>query len=583
MSSPAQSSSAKSIGRTVTVAALALAVFASTLPGLSLVWDEAGASYGAQGPFGFEIDYDGIIKAVHPGSAAAFAGLRRGDRVDLSRTPLESRYLIVPAGARAEAGTPITIWVIQGSRERELTVVAIAQSYPWYAKLNFIVRALSTLIFVAVGGLLVVLRPSLMTWGFFFYCLGFSPAIAFGGFARFPPPAEHIAYILFTDVLSAAGTAGILMFALRFLSSDPAPWQRWLERTIPFIFVAFVILITWPDFANLILGMQAETVQRLMLGLQGGVFGLSIASALRTYLHGKREDRPRMQWVVVGLCIGILGTYLGVVLLYSSALPFNPPRWLQSALLSLNVCLPISVAYAVIRHRVLEVSFVVSRALIYGVLTFIVLSLFAFIDWFVGRELEAVRLASYVEIAVAIGLSFWLNSLEKRVETVVASVFFRRRRQAMVRLEHATEAVHHASKTETVFDYLVREPVEALSLSSAALFRPAGEEESDRASGPFVRVAAIGWASTDASVIDHDDPLALELVSEAQPVRLTDIGWHHEKLPRGDAAPILAVPVVLRRELVAMALYGPHTNGADIDPEEVNGLARLARAARTII
>ena len=57
VSSPSnEASSAASIGRTVAAAALAIAVFASTLPGLSLVWDEAGASYGSQGPFGFEID-----------------------------------------------------------------------------------------------------------------------------------------------------------------------------------------------------------------------------------------------------------------------------------------------------------------------------------------------------------------------------------------------------------------------------------------------------------------------------------------------------------------------------------------------
>ena len=567
------SSSGRSTGRIIAVALLSLFVFLSTIPGLSIVWDSRGVSYGPQGPLGFVTDYDGIIKTVEPDSQAAAAVLRPGDCVDLKRTPFESRYFIVPAAARIPAGTPVHMWVWRDQTEREVTLVSSSEDYPWAAKLNLIARTLSTLIFVVVGGLLVLLRPSTMTWGFFFYCLGFSPGIAFGGFSRFPPVWLHLGYILIVDVLSAAGTVGILVFALHFLCDQPPAWRRALDRSIPFLFATFVCLITYPDLANIALGLPAETVQRIMLSLQGAVFGVSLFAALQTYLYGRPDDRPRMQWVVVGLCVGILGTYLGVVLLYSSELPFNPPRWLQSALLTLNVFLPISVAYAVIRHRVLEVSFVVSRALIYGVLTFVVLSLFAFIDWFVGRELEAVRLASYVEIAVAVGLSFWLNSLEKRVETVVATVFFRKRRQAMLRLERAAEAVQHASKISTVFDYLVREPVEALALSSAALFRPDGD-------GSYRRVAATGWPDTAATVIDRDDPLALELAAEAEPLRPVDIGWHHGDLPARDAAPILAVPIVLRRELLGIALYGAHTNGADIDPDEVSALFHLARATQ---
>ncbi len=561
------------IRRNIIVALLSLFVLASTLPGLSLLWNSDGTSYGPQGSLGFTTDYDGIVKAVHPGSPASLAGIQAGDRIDLRRTSFEDRRFFSPAQARTPAGTFATLWVVHGGLERQVTLVAPAADYPPASKVNIFARTLAALIFVVVGGLLVVLRPSSMTWGFFFYCLGFSPGIAFGGLSRFPSAPSHAAYILFTDLLTAAGTVGILVFSLRFLCDTPSPWRRSLERATPYLFALFVFLLAYPDLANLVLGLPAEAVQRVMLTLQGAVFALSIFAALQTYLHGRRDDQPRIQWVVVGLCVGIVGTYLGSVLLFSSELPFNPPRWLQSALLTLNVVLPISVAYAVIRHRVLEVSFVVSRALIYAVLTFVVLSLFAFIDWFVGRELEQVRLASYVEIALAIGLSFWLNSLEKRVETVVATVFFRKRRQAMQRIERAAQAVHHAEKVSTIYDYVVREPVEALSLSSSALFVPEDK-------GEYRRIAAIGWSSSNTSVIEHDDPLALELEAEFEPLRIAEIGWKHADLPAGEAAPILAVPMVARRELLGIALYGAHANGADIDPEEVRALYQLARAAQ---
>jgi hypothetical protein len=42
------------------------------------------------------------------------------------------------------------------------------------------------------------------------------------------------------------------------------------------------------------------------------------------------------------------------------------------------------------------------------------------------------------------------------------------------------------------------------------------------------------------------------------------------------SAYVLAVPVLVRHQLVAFTLYGPHTNGAQIDPDEVQLLENLA-------
>jgi hypothetical protein len=43
--------------------------------------------------------------------------------------------------------------------------------------------------------------------------------------------------------------------------------------------------------------------------------------------------------------------------------------------------------------------------------------------------------------------------------------------------------------------------------------------------------------------------------------------------------PVLAVPISVRNELRAIALYGPHRRGDDLDPDEVSTLATLAGGA----
>jgi len=97
----------------------------------------------------------------------------------------------------------------------------------------------------------------------------------------------------------------------------------------------------------------------------------------------------------------------------------------------------------------------------------------------------------------------------------------------------------------------VREPMQAYGLSSAALYQRV-------ASGEFQRD---GKALTSA--------IALQLAGARGPVPL------HE----GDA--VLGVPVFAVTRLEAIVLYGAHTGGEDIDPDEAASLEGLARAAGT--
>ncbi len=563
----------RSVVRTFVVALLALLVVITTLPGLSFVWDSTDATWGLDGELGFQSDYDGNIKVVAPDSPASQAGIIAGDRIDLFRTPFDSRAYVAGSPARVPAGTHVTIWVNHRGVDRLVDLVPAHQNYPTIAKSNLINRTIAALIFVVVGGLLVLLRPSPMTWGFYLYCLGFSPGIAFAGFARFPSPTMHTINIIGGDLLTAAGTVGILLFAIRFLCENPAPWRQNVERAIPVLFVVFGLLVAYPDVANLCFGWPAELAQRIMLTLQGAVFALSIVAVFQTYIHGQPQNRPRIQWVVAGLLVGIIGTYVGSVLAFSSELPFTTPRWFQSLLLVLNVTLPLTVAYAVVRHRVFEVSFVVSRAIVYAVLTFMIVSTFALIEWFVGQELAAARLALFIEIAAAVAISFWVNSLEKRVGKLVDGIFFRRRREAMQRIERDANAIHRAREQTTVDGYVVNEATSALALSSAALFR-----RNDNAA--YERVLASGWPDNSVSSIDHDDKLVLTLESEWEPLRIAEIAWQHIGVPTGNVAPVLAVPLIARQALFAFVLYGAHSNGADVDPEEVQRLFRLCRAAQ---
>jgi hypothetical protein len=111
----------------------------------------------------------------------------------------------------------------------------------------------------------------------------------------------------------------------------------------------------------------------------------------------------------------------------------------------------------------------------------------------------------------------------------------------------------------------------ALGLASASVFR-----EDDRV---FRRTAADqGWDEAAAQVLDPSDPM-LEPVHARRPFGVNAQAAARNHLPDGLTRPILAVPIGDRLRCLALALYGPHATGNDLNHDECAMLAELADKA----
>jgi hypothetical protein len=90
---------------------------------------------------------------------------------------------------------------------------------------------------------------------------------------------------------------------------------------------------------------------------------------------------------------------------------------------------------------------------------------------------------------------------------------------------------------------------------------------------------ATGWPNECAREFTQHDRLVMHLESAPVPLRTRDIHWTRSDLPRGSARPALALPILVRRRLAAIALYGEPKSGADLDPDEIRAISALAVAA----
>jgi hypothetical protein len=565
MSSAPTESSNFSIGRLFAVAILGLWMLAVVLPSISRLWSPLGS-------FGYSADPDGHITSVAAASPAAASGLHAGDAIDIKALTFDvRRYGIGPLTLSATPGITITLPVRRDGADHPITMTSVAETMSVTDKVSVLLRTLGALIFVVVGAGLVLLRPSPMTWGLYLYAIGSNPGSDAVVDVTLPAGLYIVNWTLENGMI-AVGNVGFFIFALRFPQEALTGWRARANSVSPLLFATVVSVGVYTVVAPFAFGAPAEFATRMFFLLGTLVFAAGFIALLTTYFHVRGIDRQRIKWVILGFAIGLPGFMLAVLFDVTSWVPFVAPYWFIGLLLCLNMLVPITIAYAVIHHHVIDVSFVISRAVVYTALTALLVAVFALIDFEIGQKLSSAGLAVAIQVVVSIAFAFWLNAIQLRINDFVDSTLFRRRHLAEKQLARIARALPHAHSTEAVDRMLVDEPVAALDLASAALFRTTDD-------GRAVLEREHGWPRSSSSTFDADDSLLLQLKAEQTPLDLREVRWHREDLPVATARPLLALPVTVRRRLAAFVLYSGHCGGEALDPTEQHSVGALAVGA----
>ncbi len=552
--------------RTIVVLALALFVLASGLPDIRRVWLQLG-TFGIAG-----VDPNLVITGIKDDSPAAKAGLRVGDRIDIADEDVAHRsWLYVGSGPETPTpGERLTFSVMRGGQRHSVTMVSEPEGLTPTTKTLLVLRELSLLLFVGIGAALVLLRPSIPTWAFYFVCLGLNGAPGQITGISLPTYWGIVAGLFGSSgFIGSAGTVGVLIFAALFLHEQSGGWRRLALRLAPFLWLVLAALDVYLWVGEGWYGLPGNPAFNFGLLLQACIIALALAAFVATYVEARGTDKQRIRWVILGFGIATISSLL--VLYLQGIIPL--PYWLYASLLFVPVIVPLTVAYAVVRHRIIDVSFVVSRALVYGVLTTLLVGAFSLVDWLFIDKLKLVRLGTLAEMGVAIAGGFWFNGLHRRVDTLIDATFFRQRHRAERLLSQDAQALPLAESSAAIAHFLVAEPTRALTLASAALFRRQRD-------GTYLREASEGWGGGTVARLDAaDDPLLLLARTERGPISLHDHPWRSENVPSGAARPLIAVPIMVRDQLAALVFYGAHVHGETLDPDEIRILGDLANGA----
>ena len=512
-----------------------------------------GGTYGADATRTFA----GQIVDVVAGSPADRAGIRIGDRLQVAPFSKDfPRFAFPRPGDRGS----FLLRRPDGS-SYAVTMTAVSSSFTPTGRILGILALLPATIFVAIAFMLVFLRPNVMTWSFYAYATGFLSTQA--SMAFYYPYLSRPVYFALSFLLNTVwgnfAVLPLLPFVLRFPDDKLTGFTKAFDRIV-WIAIALAFgaySYEWYEYGK---GVKVPWSDAIDTWLPLAAFAIATLILMQKYKHATPQLRQRFGFLTLGLIVSFLA-YAVVFCTGGSARGLRGHRFCRCDHADQrDVCGPEA---SRARRELRPQPRPRVRNLSVFVITFVSL-----LDWFAGHVIAGERFATGIELVLTIAIGFLLDRINRAISNAVDLVFFRDRRAAEDYLRRAARALSYATEEAAVTDSLVQVPVDALALSAAALYRRAsdGDRFEGIATSTNTEVAPFGF--------DCNHLLVRMLQSAEQRVWLDELRGH---LDREQAKYyVLAVPVMVRHELVSFTLYGPHRNGSQLDPDEVGLLEELA-------
>ncbi|MDQ6780358.1 MAG: hypothetical protein M3Z37_04285, partial [Candidatus Eremiobacteraeota bacterium] len=318
-----------------------------------------------------------------------------------SRLAVAYRYLPLQGGRDGEI---LGLMVERGGVSRRLIYVLRHEDNP----VAFALQIGFKLFMLALGLLVLWRGRDRASFVLGIWCLGIMVALPDSWWGLFTPATRLVAMTL----ASALWTYSPL--PLYLIVESFAPGVSWRTRWIARVVVTITLLPAFIDnvfnaVAKVAAGCEVVWMPRWFINdvyilPQLAIMGFFILY----YLHSSGAIRQRLRWVFWAFLI----SRFGVLLYLLNHVVAHPLRLSGIEWLTVMI-FPLGCAYAILRHRIIDVNFVLNRTLIYTVLTSFAIGIFIVLESLLGHFAVARGVGLAVELAVALALGFSFNALHR--------------------------------------------------------------------------------------------------------------------------------------------------------------------------
>lgn len=233
-----------------------------------------------------------------------------------------------------------------------------------------------------------------------------------------------------------------------------------------------------------------------------------VAFFVLSYARTRGLEKQRVRWVFWSFILSRGGVLLNLM----NRLSVHPLH-LSGFEWATVLIFPIGCTYAILRHRIINVNFVLNRTLVYTILTTLVVSVFILIEDLLGR-LAVGRIGIAVDVVAALIIGFSFNALHRYVETVIERALFRAKHEAVSALRRLAEEAPFMENAEALLERSARE-IQSCS-------RAAGTAIYERVEHSYRLTAAAGERFAP-EIVDVDDPAFVRLRKSRGNVRLSEL------------------------------------------------------------
>jgi PAS domain S-box-containing protein len=514
---------------------------------------------------------------VAAGGPADRAGVKTGDillAVDgeeaATADQVEARL------ARRTAGTRVAYSLLRAAEKRSLSV-AVSPLTQGNVSL-FYYLSLAGFFSLVVGTIVMLRRPpdraalhfyAICLLFFLMYSTSYTGKLNLADWTLLW--ADHMAILLLPVVF--------LHFCLSFPERRLSATRAWVVPAayMPALVLAGAAVASQILFATAprrdILWQITSAIDRWQPLYFGSLFAISFAILVDSYRRSRSlTARKQMKWLVGGTGAGVLPFFLFY------AIPFALGRETRLAMELAGyiplALLPLSLAYAVVKHRLMDVELIFRRTLVYT----LVLAALIGICLLVVNVFEVVLAQDHephvtiIAILSTLLVALLLSPVKNRIQDGIDRLFFKERynsRRVLLRLsqdlnadldlgrlvERLLDGVHAGLGVRSLAVFLPEEDG-AFSIFKSVGFAPAADSLCLPADGPLVRALAGG------------DPVHAELVPEKYPeAGPLDLGYYFPCRAKGEVIAILGV--------------GRKDGFEPLNSEEVDLLQALAGQAAT--
>ena len=397
------------------------------------------------------------------------ATLHAGDRLDLVAQSRATRIALV-ANERTflPATASYALRIQRGAAQVRVNVGAVDGNTGTLFSWTDWLTVYSLILFAGIALLALWRGHDRAAWGMALWAMAAVP-LAFAS-AGLTPGSNGLALLdLFGFYgFSLAARIGFYVMAEAIAGSALGPRQRRLWR-ISFALVLGAATITaLGGRIAVVAGAWAGLLQPALGLLPPASYLVPIALLAASHRHADVRQRLRLRWLLWGSVVFVTGVVFTDVPLPLSLIVSS---LLNNALVTLGA---LAMLYAVLRHRVVDVSMVLNRGLVYAATTSLVLGLFALFESLIERAALGRDASLVLEFAVPLGLGVVLSTVHRRIDALVERFLFRRQYRADTALRRFAEECAFITETEALFAQAVGEiarhtgaPLVALYESSA--------------------------------------------------------------------------------------------------------------------